>query len=144
MKNEVLFFDTSALLKRFLNEEGSKQVTSLFEKVKVIVVSPITHIECVSTFKRLLHTHEIDSQTFHHLCDEIAIDFSSYITVKLDDDLKQVALHTLEKYPLKAADTIQLASLIHIQSEIDSFVVCDEQLKKYALKEGFKIIDPLS
>ena len=144
MKNEILFFDSSALLKRYLNEEGSETVLELFKKSKEIFVAPITHIECVSAFRRLLHTKEIDRQTFQRLCDEVALDFISYVTVEFNDHLESKALNMLNEYPLKASDTIQLASALMMINEINSFVVSDIQLKNYAHQEGFHIIDPTS
>ncbi len=73
---------------------------------------------------------------------EVSLDFPFFESIHFDEDIKQMALKVVEKYPLKALDSIQLASLIHAADEVEAFVVCDQQLKKYALKEGFPVIDP--
>lgn len=137
-----LFFDSSALLKRYLNEKGSDEIKALFDTTDRIIVSVITHIECASSFQRLIQTKFIDKKKYMQLNIELSIDFPFFEVVNLDEDVKNIALKIVEKYPMKALDTIQLASLLHVSKEIESFVVCDQKLKKYAAKEGIHIIDP--
>lgn len=137
-----LYFDSSALLKRYLNEKGDTKVRGLFDKSERIFVSAVTHVECASAFQRLLQTKFIDKSEYERLTNEIAIDFPFFETVPFDEDVKQIALKVIEKHPLKPLDTIQLASLIYIAEEVESFVVCDNKLKKCSREEGFKIIDP--
>ncbi len=137
-----LYFDSSALLKRYLNEKGDTKVRGLFDKSERIFVSVVTHVECASAFQRLLQTKFIDKSEYERLTNEIAIDFPFFETVPFDEDVKQIALKVIEKHPLKPLDTIQLASLIYIAEEVESFVVCDNKLKKCSREEGFKIIDP--
>jgi uncharacterized protein len=131
-----LFFDSSALLKRYLNEKGTSEVRKLFDDADKIFVS------VASSFQRLLHTQFIDKKKYEQLTLEINIDFPLFEVVPFDEDIKHTALVVLEKHPMKALDTIQLASLIHTKNEIESFVVCDHKLEINAQKEGFHIIDP--
>ena len=137
-----LFFDSSALLKRYLNEKGTNEVKKLFEEADKVFVSAITQIECASSLKRLLSTSYINKTEYEQLNIEMSIDFPFFETISFDEDTKHAALKVVDKYPMKALDTIQLATLICVANQIESFVVCDQKLKKYALKEGFKIIDP--
>lgn len=137
-----LYFDTSALVKRYLNEKGDTKVRGLFDKSERIFVSAVTHVECASAFQRLLQTKFIDKSEYERLTTEIAIDFPFFETVPFDEDVKQIALRVIEKHPLKPIDAIQFASLIYIAEEVESFVVCDNKLKKCSKEEGFKIIDP--
>jgi uncharacterized protein len=137
-----LFFDTSALLKRYINESGSDSVENLFEKSKLIFVSSITHLECTSAFQRLLRSNTIDKDTCQRLSLNATLDFLFFQTIDFHSNVKDTSLRIIEKYPLKPLDTIQLASLTTVADQIDSFVVCDQQLKKYAIEEGFHVIDP--
>ncbi len=47
------FFDTSALVKRYVQETGSDLVDKAFEEANQIIVSAITRIETLSAFRRL-------------------------------------------------------------------------------------------
>lgn len=137
-----LFFDSSALLKRYINEKGSGATKNLFDNANLIFVSATTHIECASAYQRLLHTRFINKKEYQDLNNELSLDFQYFEAIHFDDDIKHIAIQVLEKHNLKALDTIQLASLIYVGEEIDSFVVCDSKLKKCAKEEGFKVIDP--
>ncbi|MFM9837418.1 MAG: hypothetical protein ACKVOQ_04085 [Cyclobacteriaceae bacterium] len=70
------------------------------------------------------------------------IGFSIFQTIDFHSNVKDTSLRIIEKYPLKPLDTIQLASFTAVANQTDSFVVCDQQLKKYAIEEGFHVIDP--
>ncbi len=139
----ILFFDTSALLKRYLKETGTEKVEALFESATLIIVSSTTELECASAFQRLLKTKYIDMEKYQHLKENIAIDFPFFHHVEFDQTVRKDCCKLIDKYPLKPLDTIQLASALQVLKEIDTFVVSDKQLKKYAAKEGFTIIDPI-
>jgi len=136
------FFDTSALLKRYINEKGHAETEKLFDHADKIIVSSFTQVECASSFKRLWHTEMITKNEYQKLNAELNLDFPFFESAPFDDEVKNIALKILEKHIMKALDTIQLATLIHTSSEVDAFVVCDQKLKKYGLHEGFLIIDP--
>jgi predicted nucleic acid-binding protein len=138
-----LFFDSSALLKRYLDEKGSDRIEELFHRATLVFVSSITQVECASTFRRLFHVRDMDKKVYQQVTAEASLDFPFFQIVDLDAQVKEICLQLLIKYPLKSLDTIQLASLIHASTEIESFVVSDQQLKKYALKEGIHVIDPI-
>lgn len=50
-----LFFDTSALIKRYIYEIGSHLVDNLFQQADSIYVSIITELETYSTLRRIFH-----------------------------------------------------------------------------------------
>ncbi len=139
----IFYVDTSALLKRYLDESGSEKMKSLFESATTIIVSSISQIECTSALQRLLRTKYINSEKYELLKKEIALDHSFFEIIEFDSHLIDLSIKLMEKYPLKPLDTIQLASGLQVIKQIDSFVLADDQLKKYALKEGLHIINPL-
>lgn len=139
----ILFFDTSALIKRYLNEVGTEKVESLFESATLIIVSSTAQLECASAFQRLLKTKFIDLVKYNRLKADIAIDFPFFHIVEYDSTVREECLKVIDKYPLRALDTIQLASALQVLKEIDYLVVSDKQLINYATKEGFTIIDPI-
>jgi predicted nucleic acid-binding protein len=138
----TLFFDTSALLKRYLDETGSDRIKDLFDQATSVFVSAISPVECASAFQRLFYTHDIDKRLFQKLTLEVSLDFAFFQTVDFDTHVKDICLKLLTKYPLKSLDTIQLASLLSVAQDVEYFIVCDQQLKRYAIKEGIHVIDP--
>jgi len=65
---EYLFFDTSALVKRYYEEDGSENVDALIENEEsTVVISSLSVIEATSAFRRKHNQGEIEQDTMNHL-----------------------------------------------------------------------------
>ena len=137
-----LFFDTSALIKKYIDEKGSDKVDELFNNAENIYVSNITEIETLSTFKRLQIENEITEEEYLNLKKEIDIDFNSFEILELDYEIINCSKEVIDKYQLKSLDSIQLGSLLVIKEIIDYFIVCDKKLLEAGKKEKINTINP--
>ncbi|MFH0974891.1 MAG: type II toxin-antitoxin system VapC family toxin [Spirochaetota bacterium] len=136
------FFDTSALIKKYIIENGSDKVDKLLNEAENVYISAITEIETFSTFKRLLIEKAIDKEEYEILKNEFETDFQYYSIINFDKSISSNAKSLIEKYQLKSLDSIQLGTALYLKDEIDFFVVCDEKLIKSGKQEGLKVIDP--
>jgi predicted nucleic acid-binding protein len=138
----ILFFDTSALIKRYISETGSPKVDDLFDAAEEIIVSPITKIEAFSTIKRLLNTKVIPVEDYEKLKENLNDDFKYFKVLSFTKEIKDKAITLIESYQLKTLDSIQLASYLSRRTRGMGFVVSDIKLKKAAGQEGIDVIDP--
>lgn len=138
----ILFFDTSALVKRYIDEPGGKKVDELFNLASQIIVSPITKIETHSALKRLLEERNIVDADYLNLKREIDHDFEFFTILPFSQEIEANAVTLIEKYQLKTLDSIQLASCVSKKEIIDSMVVADFKLKKAVDAENLAAIDP--
>ncbi len=136
------YFDTSALIKRYIDEEGSDSVERLFEQAESISVSFITKIECVSTLRRLFLEGLLDQNNYTALKAEIVEDFDYFTVIDNKDSIQKLCIHLIDKHQLKTLDSIQLACAIEIKNQLDLFVVSDKKLKEKCEFEQFKVLDP--
>ncbi len=137
-----LFIDTSALIKKYIDEPGSGHIDKIMNEAEQIFISAITEVETFSTFKRLLIENVIDGNDYKILKNEFETDYQYYTHVNFDVSISNNAKLLIEKYQLKSLDSIQLGTAILLKDEIDFFVVCDDKLIKSGRKEGLKIINP--
>lgn len=137
-----LFFDTSALIKRYIAETGSPKVDELFESAETIIISPITNLEAFSAIKRLFNTDAISEEDYKKLKENIKQDFKYFDVLRLTNRLEKKAIELIEKYQLKTLDSIQLASCLIRKKDIASFIVSDEKLKNAAKSEALNVLDP--
>ena len=72
------FFDTGALIKKYIEEPGSEHVSRLMDQASEIYVSEITIIECFSTLRRILLEKLISIDEYEILKKEIAYDFGYF------------------------------------------------------------------
>jgi len=137
------FFDTSALIKKYIDEEGSSKLENYFNSVDIVFVSNITKLECFSTVRRMLEEKTITSKELSTLFDEIEYDFKYFNVINYNDNIEDIGKGLLKKYQFKTLDIIQLSSCLLQKKFIDTFVCCDKKLIKLAEKEEVKVYNPL-
>jgi predicted nucleic acid-binding protein len=137
-----VFIDTSALMKRYINEIGSDIIDSLFTKCDTIYVSIITEIEAFSTLRRLLHDKQIVKREFLHLHKEIETDLQYFTIIDINESVIKLTKDLIWHHSLKTLDSIQLSSALLIKDSIDYFVCSDNRLVTAAKKEKLHIINP--
>jgi len=136
------YFDTSALIKRYIDEDGSERVETLFEQADSICVSFVTKIECISTLRRLLLEGLLDQSNYTALKAEVVEDFEYFTVVDNTEFIQNLCIQLIDKHQLKTLDSIQLACAVEIRNQLDLFVVSDKKLKERCEFEQFEVFDP--
>jgi uncharacterized protein len=147
------FLDTSALVKFYVTEAGSEWIRLLIDSPpkNKIILSRITWIETLSAFSRLQRESRIDSLPFDLAIEMFKFDWQTrYEIVEFNTILAEQAGELVRKHPLRAYDSIQLASALRFcrmdkknQSALFTFVSADDQLLRAAGIEGMRIDNPL-
>ena len=139
----IYFFDTSALIKRYIQEKGSNIVDNLMESADEIFISAITRIESISAARRLLEERSLSKSDFSVFKDNLASDFPFFTVVDFSDYIEKKAIELIEKHQIKTLDAIQLACCLAVKEDIDHLVTSDVKLAKTASDVGIDIINPL-
>ena len=121
-----VFFDTSTLFKRFIENKNSDVIDGLFLEASEIVVSPITLTEMLVTGRRYLTEKKWTEKEYEIYCREVKDEFKDYTEVIFNDALKNLISGVVNKFPLKSLDVIQLSSGKLSRSNL--FVTSDKQL----------------
>lgn len=143
MQNEILFFDSSALIKKFIDEKGTSQVNHLMNSCSLILISDLTIIECITIARRYLNERLIDLELFNHLKREILSEMSSMETISPNKVILSASISILDNFYIKTLDNIQLASALNSEFNIDGFVSSDIKLNRIAEKLNFNVINPI-
>lgn len=149
----VYFLDTSALLKRYIVESGTVwvQAATSLQAANKILVSEITVVEMVSGIARLKRESRIPMRTARAL--RLLINrhmHREYHAVLLSEVILQTAQDLLDKHPLRAYDSIQLASALDSNAKLIRsglsplvFVSADTRLLNAATGEGLPTHQPI-
>ena len=143
------FLDASALVKRYLPEQGTRWVHTLTQSVTEIVIAQISPVEIYSALSRNYHDGKISlpllqrfrTVMMRHLADR-------YDVVAVSDSIIQIALDLQERHRLRAYDAIQLATALAVNTRIESagqtivFVAADDRLLAAAHAEGLTTDNP--
>ncbi len=144
----ILFFDTSALVKFFHNEEGTEAVTELLNfQENEIWVSELVRLEFVSALHRRFRNREIDENSLN----EAIEGFDAEITRFNMEPLSQVVVSEAEdmlirygkKHGIRTLDALHLGCFSLISESDWLFVSTDENLCKVVELMGTKVINPV-
>ena len=148
----IYFFDTSALVKRYVDEIGSEWVkkTTTIENNNPIILSHITWVEVLSAFTRLNREKKISEIDLDGSIEVFQYDWNfQYNSIEVDDFIIKSSGELVKKYPLRAYDSIQLASALKLNfvflvttPSAYQFVSADKRLIDVAQKEGLETINP--
>lgn len=148
------FLDSSALVKRYISEQGTAWVRSIIplNTGNTIIVAQITQVEIVSGAARRQRDGQISARTAHAV--RLLIDRHAsreYIVIGLTGQVIQRAENLLESYALRAYDSLQLASALESNTRLLTagltplvFVSADVRLLTAAVAEGLTTDDPNS
>jgi predicted nucleic acid-binding protein len=143
-----IFFDTSALAKRYIVETGSSWIRSwmLASKRHVIIVSAITNVEMTSLVMRREREKSVTPAERIRILNNFLRHLDErYQVIELNDNLFDEARRLLVKHPLRALDAIQLASALRaakILSIQPTFISADTRLLAAASAEGLPTDNP--
>lgn len=133
------FFDTSALAKRYVREQGSDAVNHLFGTSKNVVVSMLCMPEIFSAVNRLRREKYIDTVQYVQLKNAILREFQEFEVCELSPEVIGRSVRLLEEYSLRALDALHLASAMHVKPVV--FVSSDKEQIAVARGIHLKVIE---
>jgi predicted nucleic acid-binding protein len=134
-----VFFDTSALAKRYVEEEGSEQVRALCAEADALGVSVLVVPELISTLCRLVREGRLSSEEYQSLKSAVKADLSDADLCDLSQDAFRQALRCLEGHSLRALDALHVGSALVYQPDL--FVSADRRQAEAADREGLAVVD---
>ena len=137
------FFDTSALVKRYIQESGSILIDRTFDEANEILVSAVTRIETISAFRRLMGEKNISEADYKKVKSELDKDFEDFTILPVSQKTLNKAYQIVDTEDLRTLDAIQLATVILASKNIDQLVVADQRLLSAAENNNIDILDPL-
>jgi len=137
----VIYLDTSALIKRFVNEKGSPLAQSLVQQAEPVATAKIAYAEIFAGFARKLREGHL-SKSLHALARrQFERDWQSYLRVELQDDILFLARDLIQRHPLRGFDAVHLASALNLKNALGAeitFAAADSRLLRAAGTERLK------
>ena len=131
----ILFCDTYALVKLYLQEKGSELMLEVARESTVIAVCRIAWIEAMSAFARRSREAPEETPLLNQVRGRFQQDWESFATVEVTQQLVEQAGEYAEIFTHRACDNIQLATAQTLQQEDSgkvSFACFDQRLQKAA------------
>lgn len=141
----MIYFDTSALAKKYVIEAGSERIAQLMTEKSVMATSKLTYPEMLSALARRSKSGDISHTKFKELLTEFEADWNCLLIIDFQDELLGSIKRLIGKYYLRAADSIHLASALWLKQSVKenvTFVASDVNLLNSAKAEKLSVVNP--
>jgi hypothetical protein len=139
----VRFWDASALVPLVTKDHDSASLEKLYGDGSGIWVWWVTPVEIASSIARRERGSEMSAQTATQAYTTLARMGATWHEILPGEPLRESAKRLLRLHPLRAADSLQLASALALaESELErlEFVCCDTRLADAAARQGLTVI----
>jgi predicted nucleic acid-binding protein len=137
----VIYLDTSALIKRFVNEKGSLLVQSIVQGREAIATAKIAYAEIFAALARKLRENNLSKAQYAVACRQFESDWQAYLRAELEDAILLLARDLIQRHPLRGYDAVHLASALRLKIALGveiTFAAADGRLLKAAEAENLK------
>ena len=143
----LLYFDTSALVKRYYEEPGTEAVDALIEGDDTVVISSLSVVETVSAFRRKYNRTGISESRVNDLLSAFFEEaLTKFVIVPMAESVLQLAFTLVLGGDLRTLDSLQLSTALGLDTddELLRFVTADAELAAVAEANGLPVSNPVS
>ncbi len=140
----IAYFDSSALVKNYVEEVGSDFVQDLL-RTSLPVTSRFSAIEIASALARRCRAGQLTVAERDQITADLDQDIDALYVVELVPEVVSGTFRVLHKHALRSADAWQLACCCLTQERVETpirFISFDTKLNEAAQREGFSIAKP--
>jgi len=138
------YFDTSALIKRFVEEPGSNRVDAVLAGEPILATSKVAFAEVHAGLARKLREKALTTTAYRKTSRAFDTDWRAYLRVDLADGLLLIVRDLVRRHPLRGFDAIHLASAMRLQEQLGEevqVIASDDRLLTAAREEGLQTLD---
>ena len=135
----MLYLDTSALVKLYVDETKSEAVQHAVRQADAVATSLLAYAEARAAFARSRRERSFTSQVYSRIVSAFEEDWNRYVVIEVTDALVKAARLLAESRALRGYDALHLASALNLQNRATvsvSFMAFDRQLMTAAKLEG--------
>ena len=133
-----IFFDTSSLVKRYIEEPESDKVLEICQEADELVISIICPAEMIATLSRLVREKALSRKDYNQVKSLIFSEIEDMEVVPVQPEVVRFSILALERSTLRAMDAIHIGSALVAEPEL--FVSSDKRQLAAAKKAGLKIL----
>ena len=133
----LVFFDSSAFVKRFIQETGTDQIMEWCDKATEIGLSSVALPEIISAFCRLQREDKINMEQYLQLKRMLMVDIEDAVVCDLGPLVLAKAISSLENNILRGMDAIHIGSAVVLKADI--FISSDNRQCDAADRAGLLV-----
>ena len=132
-----VFFDSSALAKRYVEEKGSERVQAILSSASTLAVSVICIPEIVSAMCRRRRERKLSTEEYQNAKASLLSDIDDATIIGITQEVIAQAVALLEQFSLRGADALHVACASEWSTDL--FVSADNRQCAVARAHGLRI-----
>lgn len=136
----ILYLDTSALVKLYVNEPGRPAVIRQVDGAAAVATARVTYAEARAAFARKRREGGIDGKGLRQVLERFDGEWPAYTVVDVSEPVVRRAGALAERHALRGYEALQLAAAVELQREGGevSFACFDDRLLRAARRERLR------
>lgn len=138
----ILYLDTSALVKLYVEEPGSAAVAAAVSESAAVATVRVTYAETRAAFARLHRERRLTAVERRRSVESLDEDWESTTVVDVSEPLVRRAGVLAERHGLRGYDAVQLAAALEVRlagGEL-GFACFDDRLARAARRERLPVV----
>lgn len=139
----MLYLDTSALVKLYLDEPGRREVVTAVSRESVVATQQIAYIEAQAAFSRAERGGRLRQAELDRLREAFDRDWPSYFVIRISQPLLEGAVKLVDSFALRAYDAVHLSAAQILARENEGplvFGCFDRRLNRAAEVLGMALV----
>jgi len=132
-----VFFDSSALAKRYVEEKGSERVQAILSSASTLAVSVICIPEIVSALYRRRRERKLSTEEYQNAKASLLSDIDDATIIGITQEVVAQAVALLEQFSLRGGDALHVACASEWSTDL--FVSADNRQCAAARAHGLRI-----
>jgi len=138
----ILYLDTSALVKRYVMETGSKEVNILIEQAETVGSAMLTRVEMASALAKAVRMNWVEAQDAENAWQDFLAHWQSFARLSVTPVLVERASRLAWEYGLRGYDATHFAAALLWQETLEmpiTLATYDRELWLAANKAGMAV-----
>lgn len=138
----ILYADTSALVKKYVQEAGSEQVLAHFARFETVATAALTPVEMAAALAKAARQGWAEEANLQEAWQDFLEHWPAYMRLPVSAAIVERAARLAWKHGLRAYDALHLACAQICQEssgETTLFACFDRRLRQAAAAEGLQV-----
>jgi uncharacterized protein len=138
----ILYIDTSALVKRYVMEAGTKEVNALFGQADAIGSVLLTQVEMASALSKAVRMNWVDGKDADLAWHDFLSHWQSFTRLSVTPMMMEQASRLAWEHGLRGIDAVHFAAALHWQETLEipvMLVTYDRDLWLAGQKTGMEV-----
>jgi predicted nucleic acid-binding protein len=138
----VAYFDTSALVKLVVDENGTSTAQQAWNEADAVVSGLLSYPEGRAALAAARRQRRLAPQPYRAALDRFENVWSSLEVIEIAPAIARFAGALAERLALRGYDGVHLATALTVSRSEGILVTCDRNLSLAALAEGLPVVPP--